>query len=215
VDPPGPSAEHSSVTASPESIEAVTGLSVIRVSVRDSRGDPVAGASVTLAATGPGNVLTQPAAPTGEDGVAEGSLQAITPGTKVISAVVNGSVTIDETAAVEVVVTPTADRLVFLVQPADTEEDRTISPTVAVAVVDGEGDLVPLSGVEIRLELIDEDGDSSNDLEGDTTQITDGGVAVFPDLRVDRDEQDYRLRATAPERPELDSVDSETFDIED
>jgi hypothetical protein len=74
---------------------------------------------------------------------------------------------------------------------------------------------VPLSGVEIRLELIDEDGDSSNDLEGDTTQITDGGVAVFPDLRVDRDEQDYRLRATAPERPELDSVDSETFDIED
>jgi hypothetical protein len=214
-DGPQPSAGLSSVTASPESIEAVTGLSVIRVTVRDGQGDPIAGATVALAATGPGNVLTQPAEPTDEDGVAEGTLQAITPGTKVISAVVNGTVTIDQTASVEVVVTPTADRLTFLVQPADTEEDEIITPAVTVALVDDDGDVVPLSGVEIRLELIEEDGEDSDDLEGDTTEITDDGVAVFPDLRVDRDDSDYRLRATAPERPELGSVDSETFDIED
>ena len=214
-DLPQPSAGHSSVTASPESIEAVTGLSVIRVTVRDGRGDPIAGATVTLAATGLGNVLTQPSGPTGEDGVAEGSLQAITPETKVISAVVNGDITIDETATIEVVATPTADRLVFLVQPTDTGEDEILSPAVAVAIVDDDGDVVPLSGVEIRLELIREQGEGSNELEGDTTQITDDGVAVFPDLRVDRDDSDYRLRATAPERPELGSVDSETFDVED
>jgi adhesin/invasin len=213
-DASGPSAAASSITASPESIEAVTGLSVIRVTVRDGRGDPLAGATVTLAASGVGNVLNQPTAPTGEDGVAEGSFQAITPGTKVVSAVVNGEVTIVETASVEVVLTPTADRLVFLVQPTDTEEDEIISPAVAVAVVNDDGDVVPLSGIEIRLELIEDDGDSSDDLEGDTTQVTDDGVAVFSELRVDRDD-DYRLRATAPERPELDSVDSETFDIED
>jgi adhesin/invasin len=214
-DLPQPSAGHSSVTASPESIEAVTGLSVIRVTVRDGRGDPIAGATVTLAATGLGNVLTQPSGPTGEDGVAEGSLQAITPETKVISAVVNGDITIEETATIEVVATPTADRLVFLVQPTDTGEDEILSPAVAVAIVDDDGDVVPLSGVEIRLELIREQGEGSNELEGDTTQITDDGVAVFPDLRVDRDDSDYRLRATAPERPELGSVDSETFDVED
>jgi hypothetical protein len=209
-----PSAGLSSVTATPESIEAVTGLSVIRVTVRDGRGDPVAGATVTLDATGLGNVLTQPAAPTDEDGVAEGTLQASTPGTKVISAVVNGDITIEETASVEVVVTPTADRLVFLVQPTDTDEDEIISPAVAVAVVDDDGDVVPLSGVEIRLELIRDEEHSSDELEGDTTQGTDEGVAVFPDLRVDRDDQEYRLRATAPERPQLGSVDSEPFDIE-
>lgn len=209
-----PSAGLSSVTATPESIEAVTGLSVIRVTVRDGRGDPVAGATVTLDATGLGNVLTQPAAPTDTDGVAEGTLQAIAPGTKVISAVVNGDITIEETASVEVVVTPTADRLVYLVQPTDTDEDEIISPAVAVAVVDDDGDVVPLSGVEIRLELIREKGEGSDELEGDTTQITDDGVAVFPDLRVDRDDKHYRLRATAPERPELGSVDSEPFDIE-
>jgi hypothetical protein len=183
--------------------------------VRDGQGDPIAGATVTLAATGLGNVLTQPSGPTGEDGVAEGSLQAITPGTKVISAVVSGDITIDETATIEVVVTPTADRLVFLVQPTDTEKDETISPAVAVAIVDDDGDVVPLSGMEIRLELVREKGESSNELEGDTTQLTDDGVAVFPDLRVDGDDRDYRLRATAPARPELGSVDSETFDVED
>jgi hypothetical protein len=214
-DVPQPSAGLSSVTASPESIEAVTGLSVIRVTVRDGGGDPIAGATVTLAATGLGNVLTQPSGATGEDGVAEGSLQAITPGTKVISAVVNGAITIDETATIEVVVTPTADRLVFLVQPTDTQEDEIISPAVAVAIVDDDGDVVPLSGVEIRLELIRDRGEGSDELEGDVTQITDDGVAVFPDLRVDRDDRDYRLRATAPQRPELGSVDSETFDVED
>ena len=213
-DAPGPSAERSSITASPESIEAITGLSVIRVTVRDGGGDPLAGATVTLAATGVGNVLNQPTAPTGEDGVAEGSFQAITPGTKVISAVVNGGVTIVETATVEVVLTPTADRLVFLVQPSDAEEDETISPAVAVATVDDDGEVVALAGVEIRLELIRERGESSDELEGTTTQLTEDGVAVFPDLQVDRDDRDYRLRATAPGRPELGSVDSETFDIE-
>ena len=214
-DPPEPSAELSSVTASPESIEAVTGLSVVRVTVRDGGGDPLAGATVSLAASGVGNVLNQPTAPTGEDGVTEGSFQAITPGTKVISAVVNGQVTIVETASVVVVLTPTADRLVFLVQPTDTEEDETISPAVAVAIVDDDGDVVALSGVEINLELVRERGERSDDLEGTTTQLTDDGVAVFPDLRVDRDDHDYRLRATAPGRPELGSVDSEIFDIED
>lgn len=215
VDAPQPSAQQSSVTASPESIEAVTGLSVIRVTVRDGQGDAFSGATVTLVATGADNVLNQPLEPTDEDGIAEGSLRAITPGTRVVSAVVNGSVTIEETAAVDVVVTPTADRLVFLVQPVDTEEEEIISPAVVVAIVDGEGDVVPLSDVEIELELIGEKGEDSKELEGDTAEATDEGIAVFPELRVDRDDEDYRLRATAPDRPDLGSVDSETFDIGD
>ena len=212
---PQPSAERSSVSASPESIEAVTGLSVMRVTVRDGRGDPFPGAMVTLAATGVGNVVTQPSAPTNADGVAEGSLQAIAPGTKVISAVVNDGVVIAETATVEVVVTPTADRLEFLVQPSDAQEDEALSPPVAVAIVDEQGHVVPVSGVAISLELIRDKGEHSDDLEGETTALTGDGVAVFPGLRVDHHEKHYRLRAAAPDRPELGSVDSEPFDIED
>jgi hypothetical protein len=213
-----PSGDHSSLTATPTRIDAITGVASITVTVRDQRGDPLPGATVILFATGVSNFLTQPSAPTGEDGVAEGALQALTPGTRVISAMVNGDVAIVETATVEVVITPpppTAERLVFLVQPTDIDEDEVISPAVSVALVDGENEVVPLSGVEIRLELVREDDHDSNELEGSTRQFTEAGVAVFPDLRVDRDEDDYRLRATAPERPELGSVDSESFDVED
>lgn len=212
---PAPSAEESSITASPELIEAGTGLSIITVTVRDTRGRPMGGATVTLAATGVGNILTQPSAPTDEDGVAQGTLQGILPGTRVVSATVNGDVELAETATVTVVATPAPERLIFVVQPSDVEEDEVITPPVAVAVVDAEGDIVPVSGIEIRLELLEESGKDSKELEGDTTQSTADGVAVFPDLRVDRDEDRYRLRASAPGRPELGSVDSDTFDVED
>ena len=214
-----PSPDRSDVTASPTTIEAVTGLSVITVRVRDGRGDPLIGATVTLAVTGAGNVLTQPAAPTGPDGVATGTLQSIVPETKVISAVVNGDVVISETAEVVVTLTPEpepeAHHLEFVVQPSDAEEDEVISPPVAVGVVDAGGEVVPVSGVEIELELIKEDGKASKELEGERTRSTVDGVAVFPDLEVEKEEDGYRLRATARGRPELGSVDSDPFDIED
>jgi hypothetical protein len=215
-----PSPERSSVTASPATIEVVTGLSVITIRVRDGRGDPVPGATVTLTVTGAGNELTQPTAPTGADGVAIGTLQSIVPEIKVISAVVNGGVTISETAEVVVTSTtpepePEAHHLEFIVQPSDTEEGEVISPAVTVGVVDAGGAVVPVSGIEIELELIEEDGKHSNEIEGERTRGTEAGVAVFPDLEVDKEEDGFRLRATARGRPELGSVDSEPFDVED
>jgi hypothetical protein len=215
---PQPDAERSSITAAPATIEVVTGLSVITVAVRDGRGDPLSGVTVTLAATGLGNILTQPSSPTGADGTAQGTLQGVVPGTRVISASVDG-VDVIQTASVTVVATPEpppseAQRLEFRVQPSDAAEDEIIAPAVEVVLVDEGGDLVELSGVEIRLELLRDDK-GSNELEGNTTRLTVDGVAVFPDLRVDRDENGYRLRATAPGLPELGSTDSETFDIED
>jgi hypothetical protein len=216
-DLPEPSGELSSLSATPARIEAITGVAGIRVTVRDQAGEPVAGATVILFSTGASNFLTQPATPTGEDGVAEGALQALTPGARVVSAMVNGDVAVVETATVDVVTTPpqpAAARLVFMVQPMDTDEDEIISPPVSVAVVDGEGNVVPLSGIEVRVELV-RDGKDSHELEGSTTRLTENGVAVFPDLRVDRHEHDYLLRATSPDHPELGSVDSQMFDIED
>jgi hypothetical protein len=210
-----PSPERSGVSASPADITVGAGVSTITVTVRDGSGAAVSGATVTLAATGAGNILTQPRAPTGADGVATGTLQSAVPGTKVVSAVVNGSMGISETAAVTVSAVPQADRLRFPVQPSDTPKGETISPAVEVAVVDQQGDVVPVSGVEIEVELIRSDGHDSKELEGDPTRDTQDGVAVFSDLTVDHDGKGYRLRAFAPARPELGTVESEPFDIED
>jgi hypothetical protein len=210
-----PSPDRSTVAASPASIDAGTGLSTITVTVRDGAGDAVSGATVTLSATGTGNILTQPSAPTGADGVATGTLQSLIPGSKIVSAVVNGAVTIAATATVTVTPIAGADHLIFLVQPSDVDEDEEISPAVEVAIVDLLGDVVPLSGVEIEIELLREDGDDSHELKGERKRSTEDGIAVFPDLRVDKDEETFRLRASAPDMPELGTVESASFNVED
>jgi hypothetical protein len=101
-----PSASASTLSADPSSIQVGTGTSTIRVTVRDAAGAPVPGAVVTLSATGSGNALTQPSAPTGSDGVATGTLNSTIAGTKDVSAIVNGTVQLNQTAQVFVEVAP-------------------------------------------------------------------------------------------------------------
>ncbi len=97
-----PSASRSTVSADPTSIEVESGISTIRVTVRDAVGTPIAGAIVTLEASGAGNTLTQPSEATDRDGVAIGSLRSSVPGTKDVAATVNGSIRIGQTAQVSV-----------------------------------------------------------------------------------------------------------------
>src|SRR5215216_5577179 len=59
-----PSTGTSTVSADPASIQVGTGVSTIRVTVRDAAGTPVPGVVVTLSATGSGNTIIQPAGPT-------------------------------------------------------------------------------------------------------------------------------------------------------
>ena len=210
-----PSADLSTISASPASIAAGTEQSTITVTVRDGQGAALSGAAVTLAATGGGNILTQPDGPTGSDGVATGSLRSAVPGTKVVTAVVNGTVGLVQTAQVTVTIVPAeADHLVFLVQPSDTEEDEVMTPAVEVAIVDQQGRVVPLSGVEVEIELLRDHG-NDHQFDGDPTRDTDEGIAVFADLRIDHEHDDFTLRASVPEMPELGAVESSTFGIED
>src|SRR5439155_24674803 len=69
---PGPvSAGQSTLTAT-SPIAAGAGTSTITVTAKDGFGNPIAGATVVLAATGSVNTLTQPSGPTNGDGVATG-----------------------------------------------------------------------------------------------------------------------------------------------
>jgi adhesin/invasin len=85
------SADKSSVSAAPSSIVASQGTSTatITVVVRDSRNNPLAGQSVSLAATGDGVTLTQPG-PTNSAGTTTATLSATAVGPHVVTAVTGG-----------------------------------------------------------------------------------------------------------------------------
>jgi hypothetical protein len=72
-----------------------------------------------------------------------------------------------------------------------------------VALVDEDGDIVPLSGIFIYLDLFREGNDhpSNNELWGEKFENTEDGVAVF-DIRV-QDEGRWRLRALSDDLPTL------------
>ena len=95
------SASQSTVNASPASIVAGAGTSTITVTAKDTFGNAVSGATVTLAATGSGNTLTQPSGPTNSSGVATGTLASTNAGAKVVSATAAG-VSVTQTATVTV-----------------------------------------------------------------------------------------------------------------
>ena len=95
------SAAQSTVTAAPATIAAGSGTSTITVTAKDDFGNPVSGATVVLAATGTGNTVTQPAGPSGANGVATGTLSSTVAEPKTVSATASGTA-ITQTATVTV-----------------------------------------------------------------------------------------------------------------
>jgi hypothetical protein len=104
-----------------------------------------------------------------------------------------------------------ASRLVFAVQPSDTEEDERIRPPVRVAVLDQAGNLVTDGEFEVTLELVGDGQQGRGHLDGPRRQRTQSGVATFDELRVKRS-GDFRLRALSDGLP---SVESNEFEVED
>jgi hypothetical protein len=109
-------------------------MATITVTAKDALGNPVAGATVELAATGSGNALTQPG-PTGADGVATGAISSSDVGEKTVSAAatVQGVTTaITQTAAV--LVTPNVATITQTLLTAGTNTvNQRIYPTAAFA----------------------------------------------------------------------------------
>ena len=216
--PAAPSAVLSTVVAVPPLISAETGASAeIIVTVRDGAGARIPDATVTLSASGSGNTIAQPAGPTNMDGEAKGSLRSTSPGLKEVTATVNGAIQISQTA--RITVAGPVHHLEFLVQPHNVREDERFS--VRVGLVDVEGNVVPLSGIEIYVDLFREGKrhpDNTRAL-GDRFEDTENGIAIF-DLRVHngqsgepagRSEGGYRLRALTDELPELGPNGPEPF----
>ena len=144
-----PSATVSTITASPASLVANgTATSTITVTVKDPQGNPVAGASVVLAATGTGNTLVQPSFTNGS-GVATGTLASTKAEAKTVSAQVDGTVTLVQTATVTFVAGPVSAAVSTVsANPAGgVTADGVMTSTITVTALDAQGN--PIVGTAV------------------------------------------------------------------
>jgi hypothetical protein len=185
-----PSPAVSTVSVDPASLP-VGSVATIRVTVRDAAGLPVPGAVVTLTASGSGNTLTQPSQPTGNDGVAVGTLASTIAGTKDIIATVNGSTQVTQTAQVFVTPAP-ASRIAAVEgnnQTAGTGEQVPVPPAVRVTNSLGE----PVPGVGVTFVVTRGGGSVTGE-----SQITDpNGVARVGSWTLGSSAGQNRLEARA------------------
>lgn len=195
VGPAPPSATISTVVASPATITSSGGSSsaTIAVTVRDAFGNAVPGVTVTLAATGSGNALTQPAGPTNVAGVAQGSLSSTTSEMKVVSAKA-GSLSLAQTDTVTV--NPASGgALFFTVQPSGAAAGAAITPAIEVTAKDQFGNLS--TGFTGMVTLAIADNPSGGVLGGTLSRAAVAGVAKFNDIQIDKAGSGYTLNATA------------------
>jgi hypothetical protein len=179
------------------------------VQVTDSAGDPVAGVTVTFAVTGGGGTVEGPTQSTGSDGIARVGQWTLgdMPGTNTLEArsgSLAGSPVVFTADATAPAPAPQAvvDRLVYrFPPPRQAKKDQPFA--VKVALVDKNGDVVPLDGILIYLGLFPQGSESPRNqlLNGNRFQSTVDGLATFS-LSI-TEKGSYRLRALTDDLPEL------------
>jgi hypothetical protein len=174
----GVSAVLSTAVATPNSGLVADGVatSTITVTAINGRGLPMSGQTVTLSATGSGNILTQPASPTDVNGQVTATLQSTVLGTKTVTVNISGTVINAQPAAT--FVPGAAAKITFTPGPVTTPVGMTL-PAVVVQIQDQLGNPVPQSGTTVTLTL------SAGTLSGTNPQLTDAnGKATFSNLSI-------------------------------
>jgi hypothetical protein len=186
------------------------------VRVTDDAGQPVGQVEVTFVVTGGGGTVTGGTRTTDSDGIARvgGWTLGSAPGVNMLEARAGSLLGSPVLFTAEATSAGAVSRFVFTVQPRDMDEDEAF--TVEVALVDADGDVVPLSGVLVYIALFREGKDtpSNGDLSGERFRETLNGVAVFTGLRVTKKEDGYRLRALSDAFLTVGPEFSQPFDVD-
>src|SRR6185437_4543848 len=192
---------------SPITASSGASQSTITVTAKDASGNPIAGATVVLAATGTGNTLTQPAGVTSASGVATGTLSSTVAESKTVSATIN-AVAVTQTGSV--VVSPAAAaNLNFVVQPSSATATVAIAPAIQVEVRDAFNNRVTTATNQITLAI--GTNPASGVLSGTVTNVSPAsGVATFSDVSINKAGPGYTLSATSTG---LTTATSSTFNI--
>jgi hypothetical protein len=174
------------------------------VKVTDSGGAPVPGVEVNFVVTGGAGSVDGATQVTGADGIARVGAWRLSPspGSNTLEAragSLEGSPVVftAEGTALEGEVS----RLVYRLAPGDVKKNEPF--TVAVALVDARGALVPLEGILVYVGLFPEGSENPNNrlLSGTRFRNTEAGIATF-DLSVTQKGR-YRLRALTDDLPQL------------
>ena len=167
-------------------------------------GEPVAGVPVAFAVTAGGGAGEGAEKVTNGDGIArvDAWVLGATAGTNRLAATAEGVESGPVVFTAEATAGSGVARMVFVVVPPSRADVREPF-RVEVALVDDDGEVVPLSGIVVYLALFRNDNDVPTNglLLGDRFRETENGVAVFDDLAVGEDGR-YRLRALTDDLPE-------------
>lgn len=201
---PPPSASLSTAVANPAGHVPSDGLtkSTITITVRDASGSPIAGEVLSLASTGSGNTITQPAS-TDSSGVAVGAIASSVGETKTITVTVNpgaGQVVLSQQPQVEF----EQAQLVFTTQPSGAGAGRAIAPAVQVAVECICGLVASSYAGNVTLRIGANPGGGT--LSGTAVASASGGDATFANLSIDVAAPGYTLVASATNIPSATST---------
>jgi len=173
------------------------------VRVVDELGAPVSGVDVTFVVTGGGGTASDASQTTNGDGIARVGDWTLgtSPGPNTLEAratAVEGSPIV---FAADGTTSGGVDHFVFRVQPKDVKVNEWFN--MEVAMVDQDGNLVPLSGIEIYAGLFLEGSSVAYNVRllGDRFRDTENGVAVFTLAITEKGR--YRFRALSDELPAL------------
>ncbi|HEV2749283.1 MAG TPA: Ig-like domain-containing protein, partial [Gemmatimonadales bacterium] len=170
-----PSPSNSLIGATPSTITASSGASAstINVTVNDQFGNPVSGATVTLAATPTtGITLTQPVAQTNTGGQASGTLSSTKAETKTVTATVNGTTVVTATATVTVNTGPAAIIAVNAGNNQTVAAGTGVPVAPSVVVTDAHGN--PVAGVAVTFAVASGGGS----ITGASQTTTASGLAT-------------------------------------
>ncbi|MET0401289.1 MAG: Ig-like domain-containing protein, partial [Cystobacter sp.] len=200
--PPGserPSAERSTVQVNPARGARANGQDLVEilVTVRDSRGNGLAGHTVTVEATGEGNTLTQASGPSDEQGVAIATLVSTVVGTKTVTAKVSsegGDVTLGSKPTVDFGPVEAVAKLAFTTEP--------VSGTAGVALAAFEVTLQDAAGVKVAsasdtVTVALSQGSAQAELKGTLSVAAVNGVARFTTVSLEKAGTGYTLVASA------------------
>jgi hypothetical protein len=211
-------ADHLRFTTQPSSVTAGVAMATVAVTIQDSLGNTVGGAtnavSLALGANPGGSTLSGGTAVSPSAGVATfANLRLNRTGTGytlVVSASGLTGASSTTSATFDVTAAP-ASRLAFAVQPSDQTPGGTIAPAVQVAVVDSLGNTVTSATNSVTLQITGGTGTGGATLAGTTTVNASSGVATFSNLSISTAGNNYTL--TAPASGSITSAVSAPFSI--